>query len=89
MFWGYDGIFTYNLGEDKALNVLPAYEAPCNWEGVMYCALPDGRIVFADCSQYSHEGEKIKKRSGEHHFLLQIHFNSGLTPTLWYTLNCS
>lgn len=60
VFWGYDGIFTYNLGEDKALNVLPAYEAPCNWEGVMYCALPDGRIVFADCSQYSHEGEKIK-----------------------------
>ena len=60
VFWGYDGIFTYNLGEDKAVNILPAYEAPCNWEGVMYCALPDGRIVFADCSQYSHEGDKIK-----------------------------
>ncbi|MDE6816864.1 MAG: hypothetical protein K2P71_12670, partial [Lachnospiraceae bacterium] len=60
VFWGYDGIFTYNLGEDKAVNVLPAYEAPCNWEGVMYCALPDGRIVFADCSQYRNEGDKIK-----------------------------
>lgn len=61
VFWGYDGIFTYNLGEDKAVNVLPAYEAPCNWEGVMHCALPDGRIVFADCSQYRNEGGKMKR----------------------------
>ncbi len=60
VFWGYDGIFTYNMGEDKAVNVLPAYEAPCNWEGVMHCALPDGRIVFAECSEYRNEGDKIK-----------------------------
>ncbi|MBD5444197.1 MAG: hypothetical protein HDR29_01460 [Lachnospiraceae bacterium] len=52
VFWGYDGIFTYNLGDESAVNVLPPYEAPCEWEGVLYCALPDGRIVFGYCSDY-------------------------------------
>lgn len=52
VFWGYDGIFTYNLGDESAVNVLPAYEAPCEWEGTLYCALPDGRIIFGDCSEY-------------------------------------
>lgn len=56
VFWGYDGIFTYNLGDESAENILPAYEAPCNWEGALYCALPDGRIVFADCTEYRNEG---------------------------------
>lgn len=59
VFWGYDGIFTYDLGEQSAVNVLPAYEAPCDWEGVMNCALPDGRIVFADCEEYRTEGEEV------------------------------
>ncbi|MCM1252554.1 MAG: hypothetical protein NC321_07015 [Clostridium sp.] len=57
VFWGYDGIFTYNLGEESAVNILPAYEAPCTWEGCEYCALPDGRIVFMDCTEYRTEGE--------------------------------
>lgn len=52
VFWGYDGIFTYNLGEKSAVNILPAYEAPCMWEGCEYCALPDGRIVFMECTEY-------------------------------------
>ena len=52
IFWGYDGIFTYNLGDESAINILPAYEAPCDWEGVLCCALPDSRIVFADCTEY-------------------------------------
>lgn len=55
VLWGYDGIFTYNLGDENAVNVLPAYEAPCDWEGVRACALQDGRIVFADCAQYRRE----------------------------------
>ena len=55
VFWGYDGIFTYNLGDESAVNILPAYEAPCEWEGVLYCALPDGRIVFGACTEYRTE----------------------------------
>lgn len=55
VFWGYDGIFTYNLGDESAVNALPAYEAPCRWEGVLYCALPDGRIIFGGCSDYRFE----------------------------------
>lgn len=58
VFWGYDGIFTYNLGDGSAVNVLPAHEAPCDWEGARYCALPDGRIVFADVSEYRVEETK-------------------------------
>lgn len=55
VFWGFDGIFTYNLGEESAIHFLPAYEAPCQWEGVLNCALPDGRIVFGACSEYRQE----------------------------------
>ncbi len=57
VFWGYDGIFTWNLGDENAVNVLPAYEAPCPWEGCLYCALPDGRIVFGYSTDYRIEGE--------------------------------
>lgn len=63
VFWGYDGIFTWNPGEKKAVNVLPAYEAPCPWEGCMYCALPDGRMVFAYSTDYRVEGEGDAQRA--------------------------
>ncbi|MCM1145637.1 MAG: hypothetical protein NC318_09855 [Blautia sp.] len=56
VFWGYDGIFTYNLGEESALNILPAYEAPGIWgEGSRYCALPDGRLVFLNTTEWRKE----------------------------------
>lgn len=63
VFWGYDGIFTWNLGDEKAVNVLPAYEAPCPWEGCVYCALPDGRIVFGYSTDYRVEGEGMNART--------------------------
>lgn len=59
VFWGYDGIFTYHLGDSEADCVLPAYEAPFAWENVPCCALPGGRLVFADCSEYRTEGEEV------------------------------
>lgn len=59
VFWGYDGIFTYNFGEVKADCILPAYEAPCGWENALYCALPDGRIVIGECAEYQTEGEEV------------------------------
>lgn len=65
VFWGYDGIFTYNIGEENAVNILPAYKAPCNWEGCEYCALPDGRIVFLDCTEYRMDDEQIAHRIPE------------------------
>ncbi len=65
VFWGYDGIFTYNMGEESAVNILPAYEAPCQWEGCEYCALPDGRIVFLDCTEYRVEDEGVAHRIPE------------------------
>ena len=52
VLWGYDGIFTYNLGEKSAVNILPAWEAPCDYEGVLVLVLPDGRIVFADRTEF-------------------------------------
>jgi hypothetical protein len=47
VFWGFDGIFNYNLGESAAEHKTPAYEMPCAVEDARYCALPDGRIVLA------------------------------------------
>ncbi len=55
VLWGYDGIFNYNLGDESAINVLPAYEAPCDYEGVCFCALADGRVVFASCTEHVEE----------------------------------
>lgn len=63
VFWGYDGIFVYDLGDACAVNVLPAYEAPCPGEGSMYCALPDGRIVLAYCTEHRIEGEGENRRA--------------------------
>lgn len=63
VFWGYDGIYTYNLGEKSAVNVLPAYEMPCPGEGSMYCALPDGRIVLGYCTEHRIEGEGENSRA--------------------------
>ncbi len=62
VFWGYNGIFTYNLGDKKSENILPAYEAPCDWEGTRFCALYDGRIVIADVSEYRVEEHPLGKR---------------------------
>ncbi len=55
IFWGYSGTFTYSLGEESAINVRPAYEAPCSFEGVSCCALRDGRIVFAPSTEHVEE----------------------------------
>lgn len=53
VFWGYDGIFSYNKGEDRAFVAMPAYETPCHVEGALACVLPDGRIVLASCTEYT------------------------------------
>lgn len=59
VFWGYDGIFTYRPGDPKADCILPASEAPFAWENALRCALPDGRLVFADCTKYRTEGDEV------------------------------
>lgn len=62
VFWGFDGIFNYNLGEQCAVHKTPAYEMPCELEDAKYCALPDGRIVLAASTEYIEEnyGEGYK-----------------------------
>lgn len=51
VLWGYSGIFSYNIGEERAVCVMPAWETPCDVEGTLCCALPDGRIVLAACPE--------------------------------------
>lgn len=55
VFWGYDGIFTYNLGENAAVHVMSAYEMPCEYEAAPVCGLKDGRILIAACNEYKEE----------------------------------
>lgn len=55
VFWGFDGVFNYNLGEQEAACKTPAYEMPCEVEGAKYCALPDGRILLAASTEYVEE----------------------------------
>lgn len=58
VLWSYSGIFSYNLGEEEATVVMPAYETPCNVEGSLRCALADGRIVLAYSSEYRHDTDE-------------------------------
>ncbi len=53
IFWGYDGIFSYNMREKSVCVVMPAYETPCDVEGALNCVLPDGRIVLVSCTEYT------------------------------------
>ena len=55
VFWGFDGVFNYNLGEQEAVHKTPAYEMPCEVEGAKYCMLPDGRILLAASTEYVEE----------------------------------
>ncbi len=55
VFWGYDGIFTYNLGDSEAVHVMHAYEMPCAFEAAPACGLWDGRILIASCNAYKEE----------------------------------
>lgn len=66
IFWGFDGIFTYNLGDKEAKQIMAPYEAPCQWEGVRYAILPDGRVVFAsitDGYEYTTKKGSIQYRA--------------------------
>lgn len=51
VLWGYSGIFSYNMGEESAVCIMPAWETPCDVEGTLCCVLPDGRIVLAACPE--------------------------------------
>ncbi len=62
VFWGYDGIYTYDLGDESAVCVLPPYEAPCGFEGARYCALSDGRIVLTEVLEYRTEEYALGKK---------------------------
>lgn len=64
IFWGFDGIFTYNLGDKQATRILAPYDAPCQWEGVRCTILADGRVVFAA----STEVKEIKLEDGTSQF---------------------
>lgn len=82
VLWGYDGIFTYNLGEESAVNILPAWEAPCDYEGVCALALPDGRIVFADRTEYRVEkNEKGKEEIFAIPDKICFYYKSGMRGT--------
>ena len=47
VFWSAEGVYTYSLGDEQAVRIMQMYEAPLQWEGAYFFALPDGRLVFA------------------------------------------
>lgn len=53
IFWGYEGIFSYSIGDKEAKQIMPPYKSPCQWENSLNTALPDGRIVFGVSSDYN------------------------------------
>ncbi|MCM1136616.1 MAG: hypothetical protein NC400_13720 [Clostridium sp.] len=69
VLWGYSGSFSFNLNENAARQITPVYELPCSTEGTLYLALQDGRIVFANCTEYrsytTEDGTKRHERIPE------------------------
>ena len=49
--WGYDGVYTYNIRDEKAVRIMAPYEAVCGFEGACVTVLPDGRIVFLNTTE--------------------------------------
>lgn len=56
LLWNYEGLFTYNLGDDRAQKVMELYEAPLEWEDAMCVSLKDGRVVFVKAYAYTENG---------------------------------
>lgn len=52
VMWGYSGLFSYNKGDPKAELIREAWETPCEVEGSLRCALPDGRILLVAATEY-------------------------------------
>lgn len=49
--WGYDGVYTYNIGDEKAVRIMAPYEAVCGFEGACVSVLHDGRVVFLNTTE--------------------------------------
>lgn len=58
--WGYDGVYTYNIGDGKAVRRIAPYEAVCEFEGACVEVLSDGRVVFLNAT----EGVKVTLENG-------------------------
>ena len=58
--WGYDGVYTYNIGDEKAVRIMAPYEAACGFEGACVSVLSDGRVVFLNAT----EGVKTELQNG-------------------------
>lgn len=51
ILWGYDGVYTYNIGDGKAVRTMAPYDAVCGFEGACVSVLPDGRVVFLNTTE--------------------------------------
>lgn len=60
ILYGYDGVYTYNIGEEKAERIIAPYEAVCAFEGACTSVCGDGRLIFLN----STEGNEIILQNG-------------------------
>lgn len=65
VMWGYSGIFSYNKGDSQAELVSPPWETPCQVEGALRCALPDGRILLVAATEYRKVTDAAGKERNE------------------------
>lgn len=60
ILYGYEGVYTYNIGEEKAERIIAPYEAVCAFEGACTSVYSDGRMIFLN----STEGNEITLQNG-------------------------
>lgn len=55
IFWGYDGMYTWSVGDEEAECVYKSYEKDYRLDGSLICATGDGRILVVDCTEVKEE----------------------------------
>lgn len=60
ILYGYDGVYTYDLGNEKAERIIAPYEAVCSFEGASVSVYEDGRMIFLNAT----EGYEITVQNG-------------------------
>lgn len=60
IFWGYDGMYTWSVGDKEAECVYKSYDKDYNLEGSLICATKDGRFLVVDCTEVKEEANPAR-----------------------------
>jgi len=57
ILWGYDGMYTWSVGDERAECVYKSYDKDYRLDGSIRCTTGDGRILVIDCTEVKEEAK--------------------------------